>query len=56
MKSEPISAEELLSNASEKYERGDFQGAIDPFRNSIVLKEDWKSYHGLGWALFHTKQ
>ena len=28
----------------------------DIFRKSIVLKADWNSYRGLGWALLEVKQ
>ncbi len=47
-------AKDLFDLAIGKYQSGNFQEAIEAFRKSITLKEDWNSYNGLGWALLNT--
>ncbi len=43
--------------ANKKYQQRDYQGAINAFHYSLSIDEkEWKSYCGLGWALFKTKQ
>ena len=49
-------ASDLCALAAEKYNSGNYLGAIEVFRKSIALKEDFYSYNGLGWALLGTDQ
>ena len=34
----------------------EYQEAMDVFRKSLAIKEDWDSYNGLGWALLATNK
>ncbi len=42
--------------AIENFKSGDFQLAIDAFNQSLLRKEDWKAYQGLGSALCSVEQ
>ncbi len=46
----------LSSLVGEKLRGGDYEGAIEAFRKSIAIKEDWSSYQGLGWLLLKTNK
>ncbi len=41
---------------AKEYEDCNFQAAIHEFRKSLELKKDWKTYQGLGSALFKSNQ
>ncbi len=47
---EPTS--DFIALAREKFNHGDYQESIKLFRKSLVFKEDWMTYQGLGSALF----
>ncbi len=49
-------ARDLFALAIEKYQKGKFPEAIEAFNQSLVLKEDWETYQGLGLALYLTWQ
>ena len=51
-----MSASHFLRLGAEKYHDHQYELAIDAFRQSIALGEDWQSYYGLGLALEKTNQ
>ena len=52
----PHSAKELFEFAFENFKKGKYQIAVDAYRQSLTLKEDWRSYKGLGGALCMMQQ
>ena len=56
MKTMPHSAKELFEFAFENFKKGKYQIAVDAYRQSLTLKEDWRSYKGLGGALCMMQQ
>ena len=48
--------EKILKIALEEYGNKNFDKAIDAFNKSIALRDDWRSYQGLGFALGETQQ
>ncbi len=54
--SQATTLEGLLKFASGKYQRKDYQGAIEAFHKALAIKEDWNAYLGLGWALTYQQK
>ncbi len=52
----PNEIENLRTLATKTFEAGNYQEAIDVFRKSLAIKEDWSSFQGLGSALLRTNQ
>ncbi len=49
-------AEDFFKLGIQNFKNSDYQSAINAFRKSIALKEDWRAYQGLGSALKNTQQ
>ena len=45
------SANDLYGMALKELSDKDYQGAIESFKKSLALHDDWQSYQGLGKAL-----
>lgn len=51
-----MDAKKLFNSATQKFQEGDYREAINEFRQSLALREDWRSYLYLGIAYISIEQ